>query len=87
MASWFCGHGSRCTAGHRSGLFAAIRRDLLAHRGERAKVCYRSRCVVVTIIDCNCGPHANLIDLYSDAFVRLAPLSKGRLPVTLEWLP
>ena len=40
----------------------------------------------MTIIDCNCGPNANLIDLYSTAFSRLAPLSRGRIPVTLEWL-
>jgi hypothetical protein len=42
--------------------------------------------VTVTIIDCNCGSHANLIDLYSTAFERLAPLSRGRISVTLEWL-
>jgi hypothetical protein len=40
----------------------------------------------VTIIDCNCGAGANLIDLYSDAFERLAPLSRGRIAVTLAWL-
>ena len=42
--------------------------------------------MTVTIIDCNCGPGANLIDLYADAFQRLAPLSRGRIPVTLAWL-
>lgn len=40
----------------------------------------------MTIIDCNCGPGANLIDLYSAAFQRLAPLSRGRIDVTLEWV-
>ena len=40
----------------------------------------------MTIIDCNCGPHANLIDLYADAFSRLAPLSRGRIDVMLEWV-
>lgn len=84
--SWYCGNGSRCTRGYPDGLYAAIRRDLLGHRGDRARVCSGSRCVVVTIIDCNCGPNANLIDLYSAAFSRLAPLSRGRIPVTLEWL-
>jgi hypothetical protein len=85
-ASWYCGNGSRCTRGYPGGLYAAIRRDLLGHRGDRARVCSGHRCVVVTIIDCNCGAGANLIDLYADAFGRLAPLSRGRIPVTLEWL-
>jgi hypothetical protein len=39
----------------------------------------------VTIIDCNCGPHANLIDLYRDAFSRLADPSRGVLTVTVTW--
>ena len=42
--------------------------------------------MTVTIIDCNCGSGANLIDLYADAFVRLASLSRGRIAVTLTWL-
>jgi hypothetical protein len=87
QASWYCGNGSRCTRGYPGGLYAAIRRDLLGHRGDRARVCSGHRCVVVTIIDCNCGAGANLIDLYADAFGRLAPLSRGRIPVTLEWIP
>lgn len=85
-ASWYCGHGSRCTVGHSGGLYAAIRRDLLGHRGERARVCTSRRCVTVTIVDCNCGANANLIDLYADSFERLAPLSRGRIQVTLTWL-
>jgi hypothetical protein len=67
-------------------LYAAIRRDLLGHRGERARVCAGSRCVVVRVVDCNCGPGANLIDLYADAYQAIAPLSSGRTPVTLRWL-
>jgi hypothetical protein len=43
------------------------------------------RVVRVTLIDCNCGEHANLIDLYSDAFQRLAPLSRGVVKVTVSW--
>ena len=89
VASWYCRPGvSRCTRSHPDGLYAAIRRDLLALRGERVTVCRAdlpSVCVVVTIIDCNCGPNANLIDLYSDAFRELAPLSRGVVKVTVHW--
>ena len=82
-ATWYCGNGSRCTRGHPGGLYAAIRRDLLYLRGQRVTVVSGSRRVTVTIIDCNCGPNANIIDLYTDAFDDLAPLSRGRIPVTL----
>ena len=87
VASWYCGHGSRCTRGHPGGLYAAIRRDLLYLRGKQVTVVYGTKRVRVTIIDCNCGPHANLIDLYSDAFARLAPLSSGRITVRLLFSP
>lgn len=87
IASWYCLPGrSRCTHGYPDGLYAAIRRDLLEHRGDRARVCAGERCVTVTIVDCNCSPTANLVDLYSTAFARLAPLGTGRIAVTLEWL-
>lgn len=65
-------------------MYAAIRRDLLSLRGKRVQVCTARKCITVTIIDCNCGPHANLIDLYSDAFRALAPLSAGRIKVTVK---
>lgn len=83
-ATWYCSSTSRCTVGHPGGLYAAIRRDLLYLRGQQVVVTSGSRSVTVTVIDCNCGANANLIDLYSDAFVRLAPLSRGRIPVTLH---
>jgi len=87
QASWYCGPSSRCTRGFAGGLYAAIRRDLLARaRNHHVRVCsLAGRCVTVTIIDCNCGPNANLIDLYSDAFQRLAPLSRGVVKVTVSW--
>lgn len=86
IASWYCLPGrSRCTRGHSGGLYAAIRRDLLYLRGKTVDVCSsRTRCVTVKIIDCNCGSHANLIDLYADAFRMLAPLSRGRISVTIR---
>jgi hypothetical protein len=91
VASWYCnsdrsrGPRSRCTVGHPddggADLFAAIRRDLLYLRGQRVSVCAGERCVRVRIIDCNCGPGANIIDLYADAFEALRPLGVGRVKV------
>lgn len=84
QASWYCKTGvSRCTRNHPGGMYAAIRRDLLYLRGKTIKVCDSNNCVYVTIIDCNCGPRANLIDLYSDAYRKLAPLSTGRINVRI----
>lgn len=87
VASYYCLRGrSRCTRGYSGGLYAAIRKDLLFLRGKYVRVCtFTKRCVTVKIIDCNCGPHANLIDLYSDAFRRLVPLSRGVVKVTVRW--
>ena len=46
-------------------------------RGRRVQVCGGGGCIVVTLIDwCACGG-SHVIDLYSDAFQRLAPLSSG----------
>lgn len=87
VASWYCLPGvSRCTYTHSGGNYAAIRRDLLFLRGEYINVCANSgSCVRVQIIDCNCGSNANLIDLYSDAFRQLAPLSAGVVKVYIEY--
>lgn len=85
VASWYCGAGSRCTSGHPGGFYAAIRKDLLFLRGKTITVRSGSYRVRVIIIDCNCGPHANLIDLYRDAFSQLALPSAGRIPVAISW--
>jgi len=86
IASFYCSllYHSRCTRGYSGGYYAAIRKDLLYLRGKIIKVC-ASNCIHVKIIDCNCGPNANLIDLYSDAFNDLAPLSRGKVKVTISW--
>lgn len=84
-ATWYCSPGrSRCSRGFPGGLYAAISPDLLWLRGGPVKVCHGASCVVVTVIDCNCQAHQS-IDLYADAFSRLAPLSRGRIPVTISW--
>lgn len=86
VASWYCKTGiSRCTIGHPSGYYAAIRKDLLELRGQRVLVCSQTNCVRVTIIDCNCGANANLIDLYWDAFAAISNPSLGRVKVTIKW--
>jgi len=86
VASWYCLPGtSACTRGHSGGLYAAIRRDLLFLRGRTITVSSGGNSIYVKVIDCNCGPNANIIDLYSDAFRKLAPLSRGRIKVTVAW--
>jgi len=82
-ATWYCGHGSRCTVGHPGGLYAAISPDLAAWTGHIVRVRYGGSYVDVRVIDCNCRTE-HAIDLYSEAFQRLAPLSVGEITVTLE---
>jgi rare lipoprotein A (peptidoglycan hydrolase) len=86
-ASWYCGHGSRCTAGYPSGLYAAAGPALRVGnwRGRVVLVSANGRVVMVKLVDCNCGQHANLIDLYRDAFSRLADPSRGLIRVTVSW--
>jgi len=89
-ATFYCNHDasrgplSRCSGGLPGGLYAAISPDLLWLRGRQVQVCYESTCVVVRVADCNCQANQS-IDLYADAFVQLAPLSRGRIPVTISW--
>ena len=88
VASWYCGHGSRCTRGYPGGLYAAAGPALRVGtwRGRSVLVHMGGRSVRVTLIDCNCGPHANLIDLYTDVWDALGvPLSRGVLKVTVTW--
>lgn len=81
-ATWYCLSGvSRCTRGHSGGLYAAVSPDL-DWLGSPLEVCTTTKCVTISVIDCNCQARHG-IDLYSDAFIRLAPLSMGRISVTL----
>lgn len=89
-ATWYCGKGqqgtSYCTAGYGpQDLVAAIdRKDSSFRKGDRVRVSSGGRSVVVTIVDvCGCRGR-RVIDLSSAAFRRLAPLSRGVIPVTLE---
>jgi len=54
-------------------------------RGRTVRVCGGGTCISVRLIDwCACG-NGHLIDLYSDAFRLLAPLSRGTVHVTVTW--
>lgn len=94
-ASYYCnadasrGPLSRCHKDYPDGqgsYYAAIRKDLnSALRGKTVNVCVGDKCLPVKIIDCNCGDHPNLIDLYGDAFAYFYPLTKGAFKVTVSW--
>ena len=69
----------RTVRGGRSG---APRRQ---RRGRTVTVCGSGNCVTVKLIDwCACGS-GRVIDLYSDAFSRLAPTSAGTVSVRVSW--
>lgn len=85
-ATWYCMRGvSTCHKGHSGGMYAAAGASLRVGnwRGSRVRVCAAAKCVTVTLIDwCACGK-GRVIDLYSDAFRKLAPTSRGVLSVTV----
>jgi hypothetical protein len=87
-ASWYCLTGrSICTRGYPGGLYAAAGPALRVGdwRGRTVTVCGNGTCIPVTLIDwCQCYG-TRVIDLYSDAFSRLAPLSSGVVNVTVRW--
>jgi hypothetical protein len=87
-ATWFCLPGvSACTSGHQGGLYAAAGSEIRIGnwRGRTVKVCGNGNCIYVKLIDwCACGG-ARIIDLYHDAFSRLASPSSGTLRVTVSW--
>jgi hypothetical protein len=87
-ATWFCLPGvSACTSGHQGGMYAAAGSEIRIGnwRGRTVKVCGNGNCIYVKLIDwCACGG-ARIIDLYHDAFSRLASPSSGTLRVTVSW--
>jgi rare lipoprotein A (peptidoglycan hydrolase) len=54
-------------------------------RGRVVRVCGNGRCVTVKLIDWCACPGSRVVDLYSDGFQRLAPLSSGTIQVTVTW--
>ena len=87
-ASWYCKAGvSACASGYPGGLYAAAGPALRvgSWRGRTVTVCGSGNCVNVKLIDwCACGS-GRVIDLYSDAFSRLASLSSGTVSVQVAW--
>jgi rare lipoprotein A (peptidoglycan hydrolase) len=87
-ASWYCKAGvSACHSSYPGGLYAAAGPALRvgSWRGRTVTVCGSGSCVNVKLIDwCACGS-GRVIDLYSDAFSRLTPLSSGTLSVRVSW--
>src|SRR3954447_5259019 len=87
-ASWFCKPGvSACTSGYNGGMYAAAGAEIRIGnwRGRVVTVCGNGHCIRVKLIDwCACGG-SRIIDLYNDAFSRLASPSVGTLAVTISW--
>ena len=78
---------SSCHHSYPGGMYAAAGSELRIGnwRGRQVKVCSGGDCIWVRLIDwCACGG-ARIIDLYSDAFRRLAPLNSGVIRVTVSW--
>lgn len=80
-ATWYC-----CTRGYGpSDMVAAIdRKDAPWRKGDRVRVTAGDRSVVVQIVDVCACKGRRVIDLSSGAFLRLAPLSRGVIRITLE---
>ena len=86
-AAWYCQNGSGCPAGYSGGLYAAAGPALRVGdwRGRTVSVCGAGNCVNVTLVDwCACGG-SRVIDLFSDAYRRVAPLSSGTVAVRVTW--
>lgn len=87
-ATWYCVRGvSPCHRSHAGGMYAAAGAALRVGdwRGRMVSVCQGGDCVRVKLIDwCACGG-GRVIDLYGDAFRKLAPLSSGELRVSVRW--
>jgi rare lipoprotein A (peptidoglycan hydrolase) len=92
IATWYCrASRSRCSrsfpdvAGNQMYAAAGSELRIGKWRGRRVQVCASSRCLRVTLIDwCACKGN-RIIDLYADAFSKLAPLSRGSIRVTVRW--
>lgn len=99
IASFYCSPGapyySRCTVGYPADSAVAAAGPALRvgqWRGRWVTVCYPdcarpAVAVQVRLVDCNCGPNANLIDLYGGIFAQLAPggLGQGVMEVEVTW--
>lgn len=87
-ATWYCLAGvSPCHFARSGGMYAAAGGEIRKGdwRGRKVRVCAGDDCITVTLIDwCACGGN-RIIDLYSDAFRKLAPLGSGVIDVKVKW--
>jgi hypothetical protein len=86
-AAWYCNNGSGCPAGYSGGMYAAAGPGLRVGnwRGRVVSVCGNGNCINVKLVDwCACGGSRE-IDLFADAFSRLAPLGTGTVAVRISW--
>ena len=86
VASWYCGHGSRCPAGDHGSLSGAAGPSLRVGnwRGRIVTVQANGRSIRVKLVDW-CACPQRVIDLFSGAFQELAPLSQGLVRVKVSW--
>lgn len=87
-ASWYCLPGvSACHRDRSGGMYAAAGPELRIGdwRGRTVSVCRGDDCISVQLIDWCACPGDRVIDLYGDAFRKLASLSAGIVPVTVRW--
>lgn len=84
-ATWYCGTSSACTHGYGpSDMVGAIDPTLGIPKGTLLRVSSGGRSIVVRVVDvCACAGR-RVIDLTSGAFSRLAPTSRGVIPVALD---
>jgi rare lipoprotein A (peptidoglycan hydrolase) len=90
QASWYCRAGiSICHHSYPPGSMVAAAGPGLRigkWRGRTVTVTSGGRSIRVKLVDwCQCGNGVHLIDLYSAAFQKLAPLSSGVVRVTVSW--
>ena len=89
-ATWYCVQGvSRCTRGYSGGMYAAAGSEVRnalgpKWRGKYVTVSSGGNAVRVKLIDWCACKGARVIDLYGDAFRRLAPLSRGVITVKIS---
>ena len=76
-----------CASGYPGGMYAAAGPELRvgAWRGRIVRVCGGGRCIAVKLSTGAPAAASHVIDLYSDAFRRLAPLNAAPLKVTVSW--
>jgi hypothetical protein len=87
VASWYCLAGvSACHHSYMGGLYAAAGPALRvgSWRNRSVVVSLGGRSVRVRLVDW-CACPRRVIDLYADAFRRLAPLSSGVIRVRVSW--